>query len=153
MTALYVPLVSGGAVRLADLDEEVVFGPRPSYMKVTPSHLPLLAALPPGASPSGTLIVGGEALSGEVLDLRRRRHPDAVVVNAYGPTEVTVNCLDHRMEPGTPTPRGLCRSDAPTGTPGCTCSMPGCAPYHRAYPANCTWRGPMWRAAIWAGPR
>ncbi|MFJ5293925.1 amino acid adenylation domain-containing protein [Streptomyces sp. NPDC088348] len=113
VTALYVPLVSGGAVRLADLDEEVVFGPRPSYMKVTPSHLPLLAALPPGASPSGTLIVGGEALSGEVLDPWRRRHPDAVVVNAYGPTEVTVNCLDHRMEPGTPTPRG----PVPVGRP------------------------------------
>ncbi|MFI0263762.1 amino acid adenylation domain-containing protein [Streptomyces sp. NPDC017056] len=113
VTALYVPLVSGGAVRLADLDEEVVSGPRPSYMKVTPSHLPLLAALPPGASPSGTLIVGGEALSGEVLAPWRRRHPDAVVVNAYGPTEVTVNCLDHRMEPGTPTPRG----PVPVGRP------------------------------------
>ncbi|MFD7664968.1 amino acid adenylation domain-containing protein [Streptomyces sp. NPDC059788] len=106
VTALYVPLVSGGAVRLADLDEEVTSGPRPSYMKVTPSHLPLLAALQPGASPSGTLIVGGEALSGEALAPWRRRHPDAVVVNAYGPTEVTVNCLDHRMEPGTPTPWG-----------------------------------------------
>ncbi|MEW1866391.1 amino acid adenylation domain-containing protein [Streptomyces sp. NPDC088194] len=113
VTALYVPLVSGGAVRLADLDEEVVFGPRPSYMKVTPSHLPLLAALPPGASPSGTLIVGGEALTGEALDPWRRRHPDAVVVNAYGPTEVTVNCLDHRMAPGTPTPRGA----VPVGRP------------------------------------
>lgn len=113
VTALYVPLVSGGAVRLADLDEEVAFGPRPSYMKVTPSHLPLLAALPPGASPSGTLIVGGEALTGEALDPWRRRHPDAVVVNAYGPTEVTVNCLDHRMAPGTPTPRGA----VPVGRP------------------------------------
>ncbi|WP_447040836.1 amino acid adenylation domain-containing protein [Streptomyces sp. DSM 118878] len=114
VTALYTPLVSGGHVRIGELDEETAdAGQRPSFMKVTPSHLELLDALPDAASPSDTLIIGGEALHGSALDTWRRRHPDAVVYNAYGPTEATVNCLDHRLEPGEPTPDG----PVPVGRP------------------------------------
>ncbi|WP_446048271.1 AMP-binding protein, partial [Streptomyces olivaceus] len=40
VTALWTPLVAGGAVRVAELDERVAqAGPRPSLVKVTPSHL------------------------------------------------------------------------------------------------------------------
>ncbi|MBB4901506.1 amino acid adenylation domain-containing protein, partial [Streptomyces griseostramineus] len=107
VTALYTPLVSGGTVRVAELGEDTArTGDRPTFMKVTPSHLELLDALPDAASPSDTLVIGGEALHGGVLDGWRRRHPDAVVYNAYGPTEATVNCLDHRLDPGTPSPDG-----------------------------------------------
>ncbi|MCQ8195699.1 AMP-binding protein, partial [Streptomyces sp. RCU064] len=73
---------------------------RPSFMKVTPSHLGLLEALPEEVSPSGMLITGGEALVGEALVSWRAAHPDVTVVNAYGPTEATVNCADYRIEPG-----------------------------------------------------
>ncbi|WP_413116667.1 amino acid adenylation domain-containing protein [Streptomyces sp. CY1] len=100
VTALYTPLVSGGRVVLADLDEQVAGVAQPSFMKVTPSHLGLLEALPEGVSPSGTLITGGEALVGEALASWRAAHPDVTVVNAYGPTEATVNCTDFRIEPG-----------------------------------------------------
>ncbi|NUH43548.1 amino acid adenylation domain-containing protein, partial [Streptomyces samsunensis] len=100
VTALYTPLVSGGRVVLADLDERAVGVGRPSFMKVTPSHLGLLEALPEEVSPSGTLITGGEALVGEALVSWRAAHPDVTVVNAYGPTEATVNCADFRIEPG-----------------------------------------------------
>ncbi|WHX16504.1 non-ribosomal peptide synthase/polyketide synthase [Streptomyces malaysiensis subsp. malaysiensis] len=100
VTALYTPLVSGGRVVLADLDERAVGVGRPSFMKVTPSHLGLLEALPEEVSPSGTLITGGEALVGEALASWRAAHPDVTVVNAYGPTEATVNCADFRIEPG-----------------------------------------------------
>ncbi|MGW2228478.1 amino acid adenylation domain-containing protein, partial [Streptomyces formicae] len=114
VTALYTPLVSGGRVRVGDLDEDTAgSGARPTFMKVTPSHLELLDTLPDAASPSDTLIIGGEALHGSALDGWRRRHPDAVVYNAYGPTEATVNCLDHRVEPGEPTPDG----PVPVGRP------------------------------------
>ncbi|MFF9785277.1 amino acid adenylation domain-containing protein [Streptomyces nigrescens] len=107
VTALYTPLVSGGCVHLGELTEDTVHTTRrPSFMKVTPSHLEILGALPDDASPSDTLVIGGEALYGQALDVWRRRHPDAAVVNAYGPTEATVNCLDHRLEPGEPTPEG-----------------------------------------------
>ncbi|MFD0552535.1 amino acid adenylation domain-containing protein [Streptomyces rectiviolaceus] len=100
VTALYSPLVSGGRVVLAELDEQAADAGQPSFMKVTPSHLALLEALPGEISPSGTLITGGEALSGEALTAWRAAHPDVTVVNAYGPTEATVNCTDFRIEPG-----------------------------------------------------
>ena len=113
VTALYTPLVSGGCVRIAELTEDGVRAAGPgTFAKVTPSHLELLDALPDEASPGECLVLGGEALHGHALRRWRERYPDAVVVNAYGPTEATVNCLDHRIEPGAeiadgPVPIGL----------------------------------------------
>ncbi|AGZ41987.1 non-ribosomal peptide synthase/polyketide synthase [Actinoplanes friuliensis] len=100
VTALYTPLVSGGRVVLGDLTETTTT--RPTFMKVTPSHLALLEALPAHVSPSGTLVTGGEALTGEVINSWRAAHPDVALVNAYGPTEATVNCTDHHVAPGEP---------------------------------------------------
>jgi amino acid adenylation domain-containing protein len=100
VTALFTPLVNGGHVVLADPRTPPEGAPRPTFMKVTPSHLPVLESQPDSASPSGTLVLGGEALLGEVLRRWRDRHPAAAVVNAYGPTELTVNCADHHIAPG-----------------------------------------------------
>ncbi|MFF8589791.1 amino acid adenylation domain-containing protein, partial [Streptomyces althioticus] len=99
VTALYTPLVSGGRVVLTELDEHAAASGQPSFMKVTPSHLGMLEALPEQVSPSGTLITGGEALLGEALANWRSAHPDVTVINAYGPTEATVNCTDFQIEP------------------------------------------------------
>ncbi|MER5784149.1 amino acid adenylation domain-containing protein [Streptomyces mobaraensis] len=104
VTALYGQLVSGGRVHLAELGEQDA--PRPDFLKATPSHLELLASLPEQASPAACLVIGGEALHGRALQGWRERHPDAWVVNAYGPTESTVNCCDHRLPPGAPVPSG-----------------------------------------------
>ncbi|MUN36834.1 amino acid adenylation domain-containing protein [Actinomadura sp. NEAU-AAG5] len=106
VAAVYTPLVGGGLARLAELDEDAAAGPRPTFMKATPSHLTILGALPDTAGPSGTLVLGGEALIGEALADWRARNPGVAVVNAYGPTEATVNCLEHRIEPGAPVPAG-----------------------------------------------
>ncbi|MGW3579691.1 non-ribosomal peptide synthetase, partial [Streptomyces olivaceus] len=106
VTALYTPLVSGGRVILTDLDEHAATTGQPTFMKVTPSHLGLLEALPDEISPSGTLITGGEALLGEALASWRATHPDVTVINAYGPTEATVNCTDFHIQPGEPVPSG-----------------------------------------------
>ncbi|MER5949264.1 amino acid adenylation domain-containing protein, partial [Streptomyces sp. NPDC001904] len=100
VTGLYTPLVSGGCAHLAELPD-AVGGPRPTFLKGTPSHLELLDTLPGEVSPSGTLVLGGEALRGEAVRGWRAAHPDATVINAYGPTEATVNCLEFRIEPGT----------------------------------------------------
>ncbi|MGA4844596.1 amino acid adenylation domain-containing protein [Streptomyces sp. G45] len=113
VTALYTPLVSGGRVVLTELDENAAASGQPTFMKVTPSHLAMLDALPQEVSPSGTLITGGEALLGEVLDRWRAQHPDVNVVNAYGPTEATVNCTDFHLAPGTPVQPGA----VPIGRP------------------------------------
>ncbi|MFF2013512.1 amino acid adenylation domain-containing protein, partial [Streptomyces sp. NPDC058195] len=108
-TALFAPLVSGGCVRLGDLAE----AEGATLLKMTPSHLALLEGLDASVAPSRTLLVGGEALSGELLGRWRERHPDVTVFNAYGPSESTVTCCEWRLEPGDATPRGA----VPIGRP------------------------------------
>ena len=127
VTALYAPLVTGGRIRIADLIADSATsadsaasragaraGERPAtFVKATPSHLRLLAEMSERFPPTGDLIVGGEQLLGENLAGWRRRQPAATVVNEYGPTEATVGCVIHVLEPGAPTPSGA----VPIGRP------------------------------------
>ncbi|WP_411107764.1 amino acid adenylation domain-containing protein [Streptomyces sp. cmx-4-9] len=113
VTALYTPLVVGGTVHLTALEEgdetAVPEGLRDApctFLKATPSHLPLLGSLPDAFSPTGELLMGGEALFGDMLAEWRARHPQAAVLNVYGPTEATVNCAEFRIEPGAQVPSG-----------------------------------------------
>ncbi|WP_343242121.1 amino acid adenylation domain-containing protein [Streptomyces sp. SID9727] len=97
VTGLYGALVCGGEVVVAALDEGlpgVLGGRRPSFMKVTPSALAVLDSLGGGVSPSGRLMVGGEAVQSVAVAEWRRRHAGVAVVDHYGPTEVTVGCTD-----------------------------------------------------------
>ena len=118
VTVLYTPLVVGGRVHLAALDgaEDTAVALHRSpctWLKATPSHLPLLAALPREFSPARQLIVAGEALHGEHLAHWRERNPDASIVNSYGPTEITVSCAEYRIAPGQAVPDGA----VPIGRP------------------------------------
>ncbi|MEU4745523.1 amino acid adenylation domain-containing protein, partial [Actinosynnema sp. NPDC023658] len=112
VTGLYVPLVMGGTVLTTTLDDAdpavlAELRRRPAtFLKATPSHLPLLHALPPEFSPSTELLLGGELLLGELVDEWRRDHPGTAVYNMYGPTETTVNCTEYRVEPGAVIPAG-----------------------------------------------
>ncbi|MDG4794555.1 amino acid adenylation domain-containing protein [Micromonospora sp. WMMD1082] len=117
ITALFAPLISGGLLHVTTL-KDAPNGIRPAFVKVTPSHVPLLSTLPPAASPTGELMAGGELLLGEVVDAWRRRNPGARVVNEYGPTETTVGCSTLVIEPGDEVPPG----PLPIGQP-----MPGTA--------------------------
>ncbi|MEV6865903.1 amino acid adenylation domain-containing protein [Streptosporangium subroseum] len=99
VTGLFGPLTVGGAVRLAALDD-VTAGDRPTFLKATPSHLALLAALPDHAAPSADLVLGGEALPADWVATWRDRHPGVTVVNEYGPTEATVGCVTAHVAPG-----------------------------------------------------
>ncbi|MFE0254772.1 amino acid adenylation domain-containing protein [Streptomyces sp. NPDC059010] len=96
VTTLFTPLITGGRVRFGELDEDT---PTPDLLKVTPSHLRLLESLPDRVSDARNLVIGGEALDGTALQAWRERHPKAVVINEYGPTEATVGCVVHRLEP------------------------------------------------------
>jgi len=108
VTGLYGCLVSGGAVCLGEVDDELpalaaeVGGF--TFMKATPSHLPLLAGLPASCVPTGQLMLGGEALPAALLAEWRQRHPGLALVNHYGPTEATVGCLDYTLGPGDQVP-------------------------------------------------
>ncbi|MET7383116.1 amino acid adenylation domain-containing protein [Streptomyces sp. NPDC005526] len=106
VTALYTPLVTGGQVRLGALDDAPAPGTAVTFLKATPSHLPLLATAPDAHTPTGELLLGGEALTGEALAGFRARRPATTVVNVYGPTEATVNCAQYRIAPGQPLPAG-----------------------------------------------
>ncbi|MFI9599854.1 amino acid adenylation domain-containing protein [Streptomyces sp. NPDC052043] len=112
VTALYTPLSVGGTVILDTLDDG---DPRTlaaldrtpcTFLKATPSHLPLLEALPDAFSPSRELMLGGELLLGETLTEWRTRHPEAHIYNGYGPTETTVNCTQHVIRAGEPVDSG-----------------------------------------------
>ncbi|WP_277343283.1 non-ribosomal peptide synthetase, partial [Streptomyces sp. Tu 4128] len=103
VTGLYAALVSGGCVFVSGLDEglpEVLGGRRLGFLKVTPSHLPLLEGLPGECVPTGQLMVGGEALSWGEVRRWRDAYPDVVVVNHYGPTEGTVGSAHYVVGAG-----------------------------------------------------
>lgn len=107
VTGLYGTLAAGGRICLAELDEQLpatAAGGGFTFAKVTPSHLPLLAALPQDCTPTGALMVGGEAVLGPQLQEVRRRHPGIALINHYGPTETTVGCIDHVIDAGDPIP-------------------------------------------------
>ncbi|WP_447001975.1 non-ribosomal peptide synthase/polyketide synthase [Saccharothrix isguenensis] len=102
VTTLFGPLLAGGRIRVSELAEDAGGGAPATFLKATPSHLPLLGTVPADLSPTGDLVVGGEQLLGEVVDEWRRVNPTAAVINEYGPTEATVGCMEHRIEPGEP---------------------------------------------------
>ncbi|MFG1647434.1 AMP-binding protein, partial [Amycolatopsis sp. NPDC049252] len=81
VTTLLGPLTAGGSI---------VDSGRPDFVKATPTHL---AVLPEESYPTGDLVLGGEALMGEVV-----RRFAATVTNEYGPTEATVGCVAHRLD-------------------------------------------------------
>ncbi|MEU4769929.1 amino acid adenylation domain-containing protein [Actinosynnema sp. NPDC023794] len=114
MTALVTPLLAGGRIELAPLDEDTpAAGAVPDFVKATPSHLPLLTALPPKALPTGQLVLGGEPLPGDLLRAWRGRNPGVTVVNEYGPTETTVGCSELRIGPDDEVPDGVLALGAP----------------------------------------
>src|SRR5690606_4640932 len=100
LTTLLLPLTVGGRVCVADLDDAAPPREEITFCKITPSHLPLLAALPDAFAPTEDLVIGGEQLLGEELREWRRRHPGVTVVNEYGPTEATVGTVAYRITPG-----------------------------------------------------
>ncbi|MEU3456520.1 amino acid adenylation domain-containing protein [Micromonospora sp. NPDC006766] len=112
VTGLLGTLTAGGTVRLAAIDSPAArVGGRPTFLKVTPSHLPLLDG---ELSPTVDLVIGGEALTGEQLATWRAAHPDVAVINEYGPTEATVGCVAARIAPGEPVPAGPVTIGTPT---------------------------------------
>ncbi|WP_066949699.1 non-ribosomal peptide synthetase [Microtetraspora fusca] len=125
VTALFGPLTVGGSVRLAALDDEPVGDAAglATFLKVTPSHLALLAALPDRVAPEADVVLGGEALPADAVAAFRRRHPGVAVINEYGPTEATVGCVLARVAPGEDLPVDRAGS-VPIGRPA-----PGVAAY------------------------
>ncbi|MDH3476203.1 MAG: amino acid adenylation domain-containing protein, partial [Rhodospirillales bacterium] len=100
LTSLFVPLCAGGQIRIipnqspeealvAIFSKEVAS----TAVKMTPSHIALLAAMPASKTTVETAIVGGEALTMAHLESLKAHCPAIRVFNEYGPTETTIGAI------------------------------------------------------------
>ena len=121
VTSLLSPLCAGRAVTLvredlggAALADSLSSEGGYSLVKITPAHLALLGhAIADGSACawSNLMVVGGEALTSEMLTAWQQHAPATRIVNEYGPTETVVGCCVYEV----PTDDGLSR--VPIGTP------------------------------------
>ena len=107
LTSIFVPLISGGQVvvyprRSAGSDLallDVVEDNLVNIIKLTPSHLSLLANRDLQGSKVRQLILGGEDLKTELVSRIASTFSGEVMIhNEYGPTEATVGCIVHSMK-------------------------------------------------------
>jgi nonribosomal peptide synthetase DhbF len=115
ITALFSPLVTGGRVAVADLSAVMSGDGRlaeSTFLKITPSHLDLIAAAPVRCSPS-QLLFCGEPLTGASLATWRSLATGTQVFNGYGPTETTIECTYHEVTDTAGQPAG----QVPIGRP------------------------------------
>jgi amino acid adenylation domain-containing protein len=110
VTSLWTPLLTGKtAVLLADSEAEDALinclrGIRNmSLVKLTPAHVVLLSQVLSSEEVAGAanaLVIGGEALRGEMLSYWRRHAPKTRLINEYGPTETVVGCCVYEVPEG-----------------------------------------------------
>ncbi|GAB1818981.1 amino acid adenylation domain-containing protein [Herbidospora sp. RD11066] len=97
VTSLFVPLVAGERVHILpdrpeDLGKLLADGAPYGFVKLTPSHLEILATT---SHEPTTWLVGGETLTTSLARRWLAASPGSVIVNEYGPTEATVACAVH----------------------------------------------------------
>lgn len=105
--SLFAPLLVGKAVVLLPqeqpleaLQELLQTEGGFSLMKITPSQLEVLTQRLPEQDARGwvgTLVVGAEALRGDILDFWQLHAQGTVVLNEYGPTETVVGCSIYQI--------------------------------------------------------
>ena len=112
VTSLFPALISGVRVELVpslpgvDGLMQLLSIPRLySLIKLTPSHLQLLnrqVAAGQVVAKCCALIIGGEALTGEMVEPWQRVFPETLLINEYGPTETVVGCCVYEVTPAQP---------------------------------------------------
>ncbi|CAN5481691.1 hypothetical protein BH09BAC6_BH09BAC6_06480 [soil metagenome] len=112
-TSVWSTLLCGGALHLAQLD----YGSAPdqllqymaenkiSFIKTTPSlfymltHVPFFNKMQTSLS-LRLIVLGGEFIRKEDIDLYKSLYPETQFVNHYGPTESTVGCIANNITDG-----------------------------------------------------
>jgi len=107
-TCIFPALLSGGCLHVigneiameGDLLRNYVIEHRIEVLKIVPSHLKALLATQDDAGilPSKYLILGGEALTWDLIETISRLHHTCRIINHYGPTETTVGSLTFRVD-------------------------------------------------------
>lgn len=108
VTSIFTPLISGSKIVIYNEEDDeyinvlyrIINDRKVTIMKLTPSHLILLAHMDLRTSSIKKLIVGGENLKS---NLSRKIYDnfggDITIFNEYGPTETVVGCMIHRYDP------------------------------------------------------
>lgn len=123
-TCIFPALVSGGCLHVLGADvsmEPALFRKYVAthaldVLKIVPSHLSTLLVSEGDAEvlPAKYLVLGGEALSWELVNRIARARPACRILNHYGPTETTVGCLTWAVEGAEASPGSL---TVPIGSP------------------------------------
>ncbi|WP_408025052.1 condensation domain-containing protein, partial [Tenacibaculum sediminilitoris] len=99
VTSLWCGLLRGDVLTIISSEEndisalEKVFtNESVKTVKLTPSHIQVLAGLDLKSTNISIVIVGGEALTRNHITILKRLNPAIKIYNEYGPTETTVGC-------------------------------------------------------------
>jgi amino acid adenylation domain-containing protein len=107
ITSLFLPLITGGTLEIYPEPEgpvdsalmDVVREDAVDFIKLTPSHLSLLARIGLENSRIRRMVVGGENLRTQLAATISSQLNDQVeIYNEYGPTEAVVGCVMHRYD-------------------------------------------------------
>ena len=108
VTSLFVPMISGGQIVVYEEAEEgpdlaifeVLEDNLVNAIKLTPSHLVLLADRDCHDSHIRCMIVGGEQFQMGLAERTQEAFGQQLqIYNEYGPTEATVGCICHEYDP------------------------------------------------------
>ncbi|PIE93033.1 non-ribosomal peptide synthetase [Bacillus fungorum] len=106
-TVIYTSLCTGG--RLHIISQERLLDPKQladycenhtiDCLKIVPSHLSTLLSAPQSANllPKRLLVLGGEALSWDLVSRIQELAPDCRIINHYGPTEATIGVTTYGL--------------------------------------------------------
>ncbi|GAB1544226.1 hypothetical protein NUACC21_69020 [Scytonema sp. NUACC21] len=99
VTTIFLPLLRGKTLYIyQENSPEVVLetcfraDTEVDTIKLTPSHIQILNYIPVTPSNIELVIVGGEELKPNHVQVLKERNPEMRVYNEYGPTETTVGC-------------------------------------------------------------
>lgn len=110
VTSIFTPLVTGNRIIIYNdegkglLIEQVIADNKAEIIKLTPSHLKIIAesrwVAPAGRNRIRRFIVGGEQLETRLAKAIHDKFEGGIdIYNEYGPTEATVGCMIHRFDP------------------------------------------------------
>jgi amino acid adenylation domain-containing protein len=106
VTSLFCPLTQGGKLVIYPSGKEIQEILRHSFsaasgincIKLTPSHINILASLDIRSDSMLCVITGGESVSESQVRTLKDINPAIAIYNEYGPTETTVGCIVRQLE-------------------------------------------------------
>lgn len=102
ITSIFLPLISGGSVEVFDEKtnhitlRKILEDNKIDCIKLTPTHLKIIAALELKEKNKKLLIVGGEKFDTKLaMTMQEKLSESCKIINEYGPAEATVGCIYH----------------------------------------------------------